>query len=228
MEAKKNPKAELSNKYTLFLNIGLVVSLALCLVAFEWKSYENLSGVDIGAREVIPEPIIDIPVTEHKLPEPPKIKEPEIVEVPNEEEIKEVLIDIDSEITDPVIAPPALPVEAAAPPAEEEDFDKEFIIVENQPEPVGGMGAFMQYLQKNLKYPEQARRMNVEGKVFVQFVIDKDGSPTDITVLKGIGSGCDEEAVRVIKNMPKWQPGKQRGKPVRVRMSLPITFRLGR
>jgi protein TonB len=69
--------------------------------------------------------------------------------------------------------------------------------------------------------------MNVEGKVFVQFVIDKDGSPSDITVLKGIGSGCDEEAVRVIKNMPKWTPGKQRGRPVKVRMSLPIVFKLG-
>jgi protein TonB len=228
MEAKKNPKAELSNKYTLFLNIGLVVSLALCLVAFEWKSYENLSGVDIGAREVILEPNIEIPVTEHKLPELPKIQQPQIKEVPDDEEIKEELINLESEITDQtIITPPVLPVESAAPTPEEEDFDKEFIIVENQPEPVGGMGAFMQYLQKNLKYPEQARRMNVEGKVFVQFVIDKDGSPTDITVLKGIGSGCDEEAVRVIKNMPKWQPGKQRGRPVKVRMSLPIVFKLG-
>jgi protein TonB len=148
--------------------------------------------------------------------------------VPDDEEIKQELINLDSEITDlTVIAPPAPPMEVAAAPAEPEESNEPFIVVENPPLPEGGFEGFGKYLQKNLKYPEQARRMNVEGKVFVQFIIDKDGSPTDITVLKGIGSGCDEEAVRVIKNMPKWTPGKQRGKPVRVRMSLPIVFKLG-
>jgi protein TonB len=183
--------------------------------------------VDIGAKDVIVEPNIEIPVTEHKLPEPPKIQQPQIKEVPNDEEIKEELINLDNEITDlTIISPPALPVEVAAPAVEDEETNEPFLVVENPPLPEGGYEAFGKYLQKNLKYPEQARRMNVEGKVFVQFVIDKDGSPTEITVLKGIGSGCDEEAVRVIKNMPKWTPGKQRGKPVRVRMSLPVVFKL--
>jgi protein TonB len=99
--------------------------------------------------------------------------------------------------------------------------------VENQPAPVGGYEAFYKYIGKNIKYPDQARRMGVEGKVFVQFVVDKDGSITDVQVLKGIGSGCDEEAIRVVKSAPKWTPGKQRGRPVRVRMSVPIAFKLG-
>ncbi len=227
METKKNPNVELSQKYNLFLNIGLVISLALCLVAFEWKTYEDLSVVDYKATSTNLEPPIIIPITEHKIPEPPKIKDPEIVEVPDEKEIDKVLIEVGSEVIEPVIAPPALPVEAVAAPAEPEETETIHIISENPPMPEGGFEALGKYLQKSLKYPEQARRMNVEGKVFVQFVIDKDGSPSDITVLKGIGSGCDEEAVRVIKNMPKWTPGKQRGRPVKVRMSLPIVFKLG-
>ena len=78
-----------------------------------------------------------------------------------------------------------------------------------------------------MEYPAQARRMGVEGKVFVQFVVDKDGSLTDVKAVKGIGAGCDEEAVEIVKSAPKWKPGKQRGKAVRVRMIIPITFRLG-
>lgn len=226
MELKKDPKVDLARQSPLFMNIGLIVALGLCLLAFEWKTYDDLSEVSYAPAEVQTEELIDIPITEMPPPPPPVIQQPEIVEVPDEEEIEEELVNLDTEITqETVVAPPAPPVEAA--PAPVEEVEEIFQVVENQPEPVGGMGAFMQYLQKNLKYPEQARRMNVEGKVFVQFVIDKDGSPTDITVLKGIGSGCDEEAIRVIKNMPKWTPGKQRGRPVKVRMSLPIVFKLG-
>lgn len=110
--------------------------------------------------------------------------------------------------------------------AQEEDKDF-FVIVEQQPEPIGGMKAFYKHVSENLVYPEQARRMGVEGTVYLQFVVDKDGSLTDVKVIRGIGSGCDEEAVRVIKNAPKWKPGLQKGKPVKVRMSLPIIYKLG-
>ena len=89
------------------------------------------------------------------------------------------------------------------------------------------MGAFYEFVQKKLKYPSQARRMGIEGKVFVQFVVDKAGNITEVTTVRGIGAGCDEEAVRVIKDSPQWKPGKQRGKSVKVRMILPITFKLG-
>ena len=110
---------------------------------------------------------------------------------------------------------------------EEEEVDEIFTIVEDQPTPSGGMSAFYQYVAKKLKYPAQARRMGIEGKVFVQFVVDKDGSLTEVKAVKGIGAGCDEEAVRVINGAPKWKPGKQRGRAVKVRMILPITFKLG-
>jgi protein TonB len=227
MEAKKNPKVELSRKYSLFLNIGMVVSLGLCLVAFEWKSYEDLSGVDLQTRVAEPEILLEIPVTDLTPPPPPKV-DPRIEEVPNEEEIEKQILNIETEATDlTVVPPPAPPVEITAQPAVEEETETIFLISENPPLPQGGYEGFTKYLQKNLKYPEQAKRMGVEGKVYVQFVIDKDGSPTDVTVLKGIGSGCDEEAIRVIRNMPKWEPGKQRGKPVKVRMALPVVFRLG-
>ena len=89
------------------------------------------------------------------------------------------------------------------------------------------MGAFYKYISTNLRYPDQARKMGVEGKVFVQFIVDKDGSITDVQAIKGIGEGCDEEAVRVIEGSNKWIPGKQRGRPVKVKMILPITFKLG-
>lgn len=104
--------------------------------------------------------------------------------------------------------------------------DQVFLMVEEQPEFTGGNKAFAKYLRKNLKYPKKARRMGIEGKVFVEFVVNKDGSLADIEIIKGIGGGCDEEAVRVLKNSPKWIPGKQRGKSVRVKMSVPIVFRL--
>lgn len=112
-----------------------------------------------------------------------------------------------------------------APP--EEEVDEIFTIVEDQPVPNGGMSAFYKYVGDKLKYPAQARRMGIEGKVFVQFVVDKDGTLTEVKAVKGIGAGCDEEAVRVIKGAPKWKPGKQRGRSVKVRMILPITFKLG-
>ena len=110
---------------------------------------------------------------------------------------------------------------------EEEEVDEIFTIVEDQPAPPGGMSAFYKYVATTLRYPAQARRMGIEGKVFVQFVVDKDGSLTDVQAIKGIGAGCDEEAVRVISKAKKWKPGRQRGRAVKVRMILPITFKLG-
>jgi periplasmic protein TonB len=109
---------------------------------------------------------------------------------------------------------------------EEEEADHIFINAEQQPAPVGGLEAFYKFIQKEMRYPAQARRMGIEGRVYVEFVVDKDGSLTMIKLLKGIGAGCDEEAVRVLKEAPKWMPGKQRGRPVRVKMTVPIFFKL--
>lgn len=111
----------------------------------------------------------------------------------------------------------------------EEDEDEEtaiFTIVENDPEFPGGMDALREFIQKNLQYPQLARENGIEGKVYVTFVVEPDGSITNIKVLRDIGGGCGAEAVRIVKLMPKWNPGTQRGKPVRVQFNLPIEFKL--
>jgi protein TonB len=109
----------------------------------------------------------------------------------------------------------------------EQEAPKEiFTVVEEQPTYPGGDEARIKFLQDNMKYPEEAKELGVQGKVFVTFVVEVDGSITDVRVLRGIGSGCDDEAIRVVKSMPKWVPGKQRGVPVRVKFNLPINFKL--
>jgi len=224
MEAKKHPQADLTRKSGLFLNIGLVVSLALVITAFEWKFYDDGALKDLGTVTEDFEDIMDIPPTEQPPPPPPKMQQPEIIEVPDEEEIEdEIEIDLDVEVTEETVIEDVVFEDAP----EEEIADEIFTVVEDQPTPNGGMAAFYKFIGKNLKYPSQARRMGIEGKVFVQFIVDKDGTVRDVQAVKGIGAGCDEEAVRVIKNSPKWKAGKQRGRPVKVRMILPITFKLG-
>ena len=224
MEAKKNPKADLNKKTGLFLNIGLVVSLLLVITAFEWKFYDAGEMMDLGQVSDDFEDVMEIPPTEQPPPPPPKIQQPEIIEVPDEEEIEEEIeVDLDVEITEETVVEDIVFDE----PVEEEVAEEIFTIVEDQPVPKGGMAAFYEYIGKKLKYPAQARRMGIEGKVFVEFVVDKDGTITNVKAIKGIGAGCDEEAIRVIQASPKWNPGKQRGRPVKVRMILPITFKLG-
>jgi len=112
-------------------------------------------------------------------------------------------------------------------PVEEEVAEDIFTIVEDQPAPIGGMRAFYEFVANNLRYPEEARNAGIEGKVFIEFVISKDGSVTNVKCIKGIGQGCDNEAIRVISISPVWKPGKHEGKNVNVRMILPITFKLG-
>ena len=224
VETKKNPKADLTRTTGLFLNIGLVISLLLVILAFENKVYDDGSLVNLNAAGEDFEDLMDIPQTNQPPPPPPKKVQPEIIEVPDEEEIEEEIeIDLDVEMTEETVIEEVVFDDAP----EEEEVDEIFTIVEDQPTPNGGMSAFYQYVQKKLKYPAQARRMGIEGKVFVQFVVDKDGSITEVKAVKGIGAGCDEEAVRVIQGSPKWKPGKQRGRSVKVRMILPITFKLG-
>ena len=147
-----------------------------------------------------------------------------IVEVPDEEEIEEeIKVNLDIEVTQDTKVEEI--VVKADEPAEE--TDEIFTIVEESASPKGGMGAFYKYVTDKMKYPPQARRMGIDGKVFVEFVVNKDGSISDVRAVKGIGAGCDEEAVRVVQSAPSWTPGKQRGKAVKQRMVLPITFKLG-
>ena len=223
MELKKTPNADLNKKSGLFLNIGLVVSLIIVISAFEWKFYDDGDLVDLGQVRDDFEEMLEIPPTEQPPPPPPKIQQPEIIEIPDDEEIEEEIeVDLDVEITEDEAIEEIITEEAP----EEEDVDKVFTIVEQQAEFKGGMKKFYEYVGKKMRYPSQARRMGIEGKVFVQFVVERDGSITDVEAIRGIGAGCDEEAIKVIRDSPKWNPGKQRGRAVRVRRIIPITFRL--
>ncbi|HHL52850.1 MAG TPA: energy transducer TonB [Flammeovirgaceae bacterium] len=226
MEARKNPKYDLRQYQTLFFNIGLVLSLLMVIAAFEWRFYDKEDLMNMGPTNVEFVETMDVPLTEQPPPPPPKaLKNVEIIAVEDVEDIEEDIdIDLDIDMTEDMAIEEVQPVEIEEP--EEEETEEVFLIVEEPPAPVGGMEAFYNYVNENIQYPRQARTMRIEGRVFVQFVVDKDGSITNVEVLKGIGGGCDEEAVRVVKNAPKWNPGKQRGRPVRVKMVLPITFKL--
>ncbi len=200
-----------------------MISLLFTVVAFEWKSYDDNDLVNLGALDADFEELQDIPITEQPPPPPPQVTPPEIIEVPDEQEIEEEIeVNLDVEVTEETVIEDVVFDEAP----EEEAADEIFQFVEDQPSPLGGMKAFYAYVGKNMKYPAQARRMGIEGKVYVTFVVGKDGALTDVKVLKGIGAGCDMEAIRVLSGAPKWKPGKQRGRPVRVRMQLPIIFKL--
>ena len=222
--AKVNKWKKQKARTALFTSLGFCLSLLLMIVVFNTNFSNAVSTVSLAPANDTFNEMVDIPVTEQPPPPPPQVAPPKIVEVPNDEEVKnDIKVNLDVEMNQETKIPDVV----ASSPMPEEKADEVFTIVEDQPSPVGGMTAFYQYVQKKLKYPAQARRMGIEGKVFVQFIVDKDGSITDVKAVKGIGAGCDEEAVRVLQDSPKWNPGKQRGRPVKVRMILPITFRLG-
>ena len=210
----------------LFFCIGLCISLLIIITAFQWKFYDQDEVMDLGMVAANFEDIMEVPPTEQPPPPQPKIVQPKIVEVPDEEEImEEIEIDLDIEMTeDQVIDQPIF--EEMDMEVQEEVTNEIFTIVESQPEPIGGLSAFYKYVGENLKYPRMAKNNSIEGRVYIEFVVEKDGSLTDIKTLKGIGGGCDEEACRIIGGAPNWIPGKQRGNPVRVKMVIPILFRL--
>ncbi len=226
MESKKHPKADLNKKAGLFFNIGLAFSILIVTVAFEWKSFDDGAMLDLGTVDMNMDEMLDIPPTEQPPPPPPVIQQPEIIEVPDEEEIEqEIEINLDIEFTEERVIEQQ--VFQVAEPEEKIDEIFDTFALEVQPEPEGGFAAFNKYVSDNMKYPASARRMGIEGKVFLVFIIDTDGSISNVEVVKGISVECDAEAVRVVSGAPKWKPGKQRGRAVKVRMRLPITFQLG-
>lgn len=224
MEAKKTESADLTKKTSFFFSIGLLVTLALVFTAFEWKQYEE-SLIDLQGKSTNTfEEMLEVPPTEQPPPPAPIIQQPQIVEVPDEEEIKEDLnLKFDVEVTEETKVEEVV----VAPVEEKENVDEIFSVVEESANPKGGYPAFYKFVGEKIKYPAQARRMGIEGKVFVEFVVNRDGTIVDVKAIKGIGAGCDEEAVRIVQSAPAWTPGKQRGKPVRQKMVIPITFKLG-
>ena len=226
MEIKKSPKADLESKKSTFILIGLVVSLFVVWRVFEYKSYDKQSLDEFQRTvEVIEEEMVEITKQEQPKPQPPAPK-PQVTQieiVDNEEEIEDE-IEIDAEVSqDEVIEEYFAPAEIE----EEEIVEAEiFKVVEVMPEFPGGAAKMMEYIQKNMKYPMMARESDIQGRVFVNFVVEPDGSISNVAVLRGIGGGCDEEAVRVVNSMPKWNPGKQRGTAVRCAFTVPIIFKL--
>ncbi len=224
LEIKKNPKVDLNNKRGLIFSLSLVITLSMILYAFEWKQYDK-STVELTSKQTnVFETMIEVPST--TIPPPPEVivQQPQLVAVPDEEEIEEeIKFVFDVEVTEDTKVEEYKPVEI---PKMEEESDEIFLVVEENANPKGGISEFYQYVGNHIKYPAQARRLRVEGRVYVEFVVGKDGKIFDAITVKGIGAGCDEEAVRIILSAPAWNPAKQRGKPVKQRMVLPITFKL--
>lgn len=223
MQAKKTPKANLEAKKVLWIQIGLIIALVIVFVALEWKSYEKRE-LDLGQREVIDVPEEIIPITEQKVkpPPPPPPKQTLVINIVEDDvEIEDDDIDIDADADMDTEVEEYIPIEM-----EEEEINETeiFTVVESMPEFPGGEAELYKYLSKNIVYPTMAQESGVQGRVYVTFVVETDGSITDIKILRGIGGGCDEEAVRVVRSMPRWNPGKQRGQPVRVQYNLPVRF----
>ena len=224
MNTKKTEKADLENKKAIFLQIGFVIALSFVLFAFNYKSYERGSGLEIQVQvDNTPEEIIPITKQEVKPPPPPPPRQITIINIVEDDVEVEDDIEIDVEADQKTEIADFVPVVKVEEEVEELEI---FTVVESMPEFPGGDAARMKFLQENIKYPQLARESGIQGTVYVTFVVETDGRVTDVRVLRGIGGGCDEEAVRVIQAMPRWNPGKQRGKPVRVQFNMPIRFTL--
>lgn len=207
----------------MFIQIGLIISLAVAWAVFEIKSYDKREVVDLGRTvEVVEEEMVEITKQEQK---------PQPVEVPKqttqiqvvEDDVEVDDVEINAEVDQNEQIEEYVPVEVVEEDIQEAEI---FTIVEEMPEFPGGMNKLAEYLGKNIKYPQMARESGIQGRVFVQFVVEPDGSVSNVAVMRSLGGGCDEEAIRVVKSMPKWKAGKQRGKPVRVSYILPVNFKL--
>lgn len=221
MKPKKTPEADVDRKNTTFFLVGMILSLGVVVSAFSYKQYEKQVKVLQSDLEVdVEEEMSEVTRQQEKPPPPPpppeiKIVEDEVEVEEDQPEIEEQDIDQETEIEDiPVVE------------EEKEDEDEIFVAVEDNPEFPGGQKALYQWLQNNLKYPQREKEVGIQGRVIVQFVVNKDGSITQVNAVKGPSEGLKKEAERVIKQMPKWKPGKQRGKPVRVKYTIPVFFRL--
>lgn len=220
MKTLKNQKADLKTYYTLFLETGLIITLTFFLVAtkIEFKTTAPEIEFKDTQEAVMMEEIVN---TKQEV-KPPSIPRPPVpVAVPNDEVISDEIINIDAEINfEEALEIPPPPVEAeeeAETP--ENDF---FVVVEHMPVLIGGL----ENLQSKIQYPKKAQKAGIEGRVIIQFIITETGEIENPVVVRGIGGGCDEEAIRVLKEYAKFKPGLQRGVPVRVRFTVPIVFKL--
>lgn len=225
MQLKKSPKASLEDKKFTYVLLGFIFVLSVCYVALEWTARE-VTKYDVADIEMGFEEQIDIQQTTQETPPPPPPPQVQEVEVLNVvEDDKEVeSVEINTEDDKDVVVDIAPPVEVED---EAEDEEIVFVKVEKDPEFPGGVQALFKYLSENIKYPVIAQENGIQGQVVCQFTVNKDGSIVDINVVRSSGEpSLDKEAVRVIQSMPKWKPGQQGGKAVRVKYTLPVRFRL--
>lgn len=227
MEIKKSPKADLENKKMMAVLIGLVMALGIMYIAFEWSQKEiTIYEEALQGPVEIDEEMVEVTFRE-ETPPPPPPPQPEtvlsdIIDIQdNEAEVETT--DFNSEDDADARVEIQAPI---APPEEEEEEQVIHIRVEKMPEFPGGQEALNRYLVRNIKYPLLAQENGIQGRVVCQFVVNSDGSIVDIAVVRGVEESLDKEAIRVIKSMPKWTPGRQGGKSVRVKYTLPIRFQL--
>jgi protein TonB len=222
MELRKNPEADIRKKTDIYFMIGLVCSLGLTYGAFSYSSSDKTDGNMLMVEQVEEvEEMTDI--TRQDQPPPPPPPPPQTIEViEDDSEVEEAEIE-NTEIDKETVVEFQEQVEVVEQTKEPEIF----MVVEDPPAFPGGEAAMMKYISDNLEYPPMARENNIQGRVVIQFVVDENGKIIDARVVKGIGWGCDEAALKVVNSMPRWKPGKQRNKAVRVRYVLPIRFVLG-
>lgn len=223
MDIKKSPKASLEDKKFVYLLMGLILALTVVYIAFEWTEKE-VAVYDIEDTEFLIEEEMDIIQTaEVPPPPPPPPPTPQVVEVLNiVEDDKEVEdVQIISEDDKDEVVDIQVPIEAVEIVEEVEIID--FLPAEDMPKFKGNLN---EYLSKNIRYPPIAQETGIQGRVICQFVVYEDGTIRDVKVVRGVDPSLDKEAIRVIENMPKWTPGNQRGRAVKVRYTLPINFRL--
>ena len=227
MEIKKSERADLERGKGTSLLIGFVIALGVMFVALEWTQREVEDNSELyTARDVsLNEEMIPITLPEKKTvpPPPAAVTKAEIIEI----------VEDDADIEEDIMASTEDNVEwvdideydvvTVEPEPEEEEI---FMVVEDQPEFPGGTAALLEYLRKNIKYPAICRENNIQGRVLVTFIVNKDGAIVEPEVVKSVNPSLDKEALRVISQMPNWKPGSQRSKPVRVRYTVPVYLRL--
>ena len=224
MIEKKSNKANLEKKKGIFVQLGLVVTLAITLIAFEWTSKpRETSSMGAMSDMNLTEEIIPITRQQEVKPPPPPAA-PKVTDVLN---IVEDDVQIDDElIIDDAEADQQMQVDIVEFTETEEVAEEEvFFIVEDMPSFQGkGQEGFREWIAQNLRYPEIAAENGISGKVYIQFAVNSKGEVVDAVVVRGVDPALDKEAVRVVMSAPKWEPGKQRGKPVKVQFTFPINF----
>ncbi|MBO7437133.1 MAG: energy transducer TonB [Bacteroidaceae bacterium] len=227
MEIKKSEHADLERGKGTSLLIGFVIALGVMFVALEWTQREVEDNSEIySAKDVsLNEEMIPITLPEKKTvpPPPAAVTKAEIIEIVEDDaDIEEDIMASTEDNVEWVDLDDYDVVEVEPEPEEEEIF----MVVEDQPEFPGGTAALLEYLRKNIKYPAICRENNIQGRVLVTFIVNKDGAIVEPEVVKSVNPSLDKEALRVISQMPNWKPGSQRGKPVRVKYTVPVNFRL--